>query len=403
MLNLLLATSTAFMNQCQYNISFLNYDGWINITALVVLITLFVSAMVYAFSGILPGNTRERVRGVVKYEYIQGVFSVILIVILFAMSLTACDMAGLLTQSATASTAYQDPFQFANGYVGTLLFVKGIALTTGMFQAGVTLVIDSFFVNYVLSLAGSFTNAATPILGKIGGTTTPAIANSDQPAAIIYDYSSVLNYLLEPIVVVVFGLLFVVFLALPAIETLALTLVIPVAIVMRSLAFTGPRLREASNALIALSIAFYFVFPLTLAMNFYVVNWTYCNGVTNCNPYSSYLGPYTVNSLALSQLFTNSEVQNLPGFSGLSLPENFYAAVIQSHGGFSAAARQVVTGFTKIPEVINDYVESTAQYLFQALFLIGLDVAITIGFAVGLHKGLESMGQLFGAGPFWSG
>lgn len=391
------AASTAFLSQCQYNIAFLNYDGWIGITVLVILISLLAAAAVYAFSGPLPGNTRERLRGVVKFEYIQGIFSIILVIALFSMSLSACAIGGELTQGAT--TNYQDPFQFANYYIGNLLFSKGLTLTTSMFSEGVVLVIDAFFVTYALSFAGSF----IPPLSVKGFSILPAIATSDQPATVIYDYSSVLNLLLEPIVVVTFGLLFVVFLALPAIEALSLTLIIPVAIIMRSLSFTGPRLREASNALIAIAIAFYFILPLTIAMNYYVVNWTYCLNGGSCNPYAStYLQPYKVNSLPLSQLFTNPEVQNIQGLS-VSVPYNFYAAEIQSNGGFSAIAKQVATALVTMPQQLDNFVDYTAQYLFQAIFLIGLDVGITIGFAIGLHKGLESIGQVLGVGPFWSG
>jgi hypothetical protein len=401
MLNLLFAAiANAFTNQCQYNISFLNFDGWITITTLVVLVTLMISAIVYAFSGLLPGNTRERLRGVVKYEYVQGLFSVFLIISLFGLSLASCNIVGILTQGAT--TTYTDPFQFANTYVGNLLFTKGLTLITSLISAGVDLTIVAFAVNSALDFTGAFITYFS--FGKYGNI-TPYIANSDQPLTVIYDYGSILDALLAPIIVVTFGLLFVVFLMLPAIEALALTLIIPVAMIMRSLAFTGPRLREASNVLIAISVAFYFVFPMTLAMNFYVVNWTYCINGGLCNPYASYLGNYQINTLPISKLFNGPEVQNISGVSlggqPLSLPYNFYGDIISSNGGLAATAKLVASGLTNVPNLINGYVQETAQYLFQAIFLMALDVGITIGFALGLNKGLDTLGQMLGVGPFW--
>lgn len=407
----LLQVTTGFLGQCQYNISFLNENGWITIATIVVLISLLVSAMAYGLSGLLPGNTRERLRGIVKYEYIQGIFSIILIVILVTMSLSACTIAQQLVGN---QAGYQDPFQFASTYIGNLMFAKGINLVTGLFSGGTVLLIDTFFVNFFISELGQGIPVRTPtsfnLLGGTG-TITPqvAITGTDEPATIIYEYAFVLNTVLAPLVALSFGLLFVIFLALNIVEALALTLVVPVAIIMRSLAFTGPRLREVSNALIALAIAFYFVFPLTLAMNYYVVNWTYCVNGGTCNPYfKPYLTPgYTLNNLPINNLFTNPNYNNTQSISGYgslgNIPLNFYGAVISGNGGLINIAKEIGQGIVSVPNLLNTYVIETAQYLFQALFLIALDVGITIGFAVGLQKSLEAMGQLFGVGPFWGG
>jgi hypothetical protein len=408
-----LLLTTAFIGQCQYNLKFLNYDGWINATVLLVIGVLMVTSAVYAISGLLPSNTREKLRGAVKYEYIQGIFSIILIAVLFTASLAACEVGGALTQGA--SYTYSDPFQFANYYISNLLFNKGIQLTTQMWSAGVLFIIDAFIVNYVLSLAASFIPPITITSGRVLGLKIlPAIAvgGNDQAATIIYDYNSILYLILEPLVVVTFGLLFVIFLALYAIESLSLTLVIPVAIIMRSLSFTGPRLREASNALIAISIAFYFVFPLTIAMNYYVVSWTYCLGsLSGCNPYATQLLPYQLNSLPLNQLLNNPTVDcNLDGIGVcpsqttplIGIPLNFWAAIASSNGGLASAGKEVLTGLYNLPGVINNFTEYTAQFLFQSIFLIGLDVGITIGFAVGLNKGISTIGSMIGSGPFWS-
>lgn len=404
--------TTSFLAQCQYNLQFLNYDGWVNAATLVVIAVLLISSVVYAVSGLLSENPREKLRAAVKYEYIQGIFSIVLIVILFTASIAACDMGGALTQGS--SFTYSDPFQFANYYVSNLLFTKGIRLTTAMWSAGVLLIIDAFLVNYALSLAGSIIPPLQISGGSFGLSVLPFITagGSSQPATVIYDYNSILSAILEPLVVITFGLLFVIFMSLNAIEMLSLTLVIPVAIIMRSLSFSGPRLREASNALIAIAIAFYFVFPLTLAMNYYVVNWTYCLGnINGCNPYASQLTPYQINQIPYNQLFNNpANTCNLDGLGAcasatptpITLPLNFWTAVANSNGGLASAAKQVISGLVTLPQIIDNYTEYTAQFLFQSIFLIGLDVGITIGFAVGLNKGLSTIGSMLGVGPFWS-
>ncbi len=408
----LLLLTTSLLSQCQYNIHFLNYDGWLNVAALVIIAVLMISATVYVISGLLPENPREKLRAAVKYEYIQGIFSIVLIAVIFTASIAACDIGGALTQSS--SFVYNDPFQFANYYMSNLLFTKGIALTTSMWSAGVLFIIDAFFVQYALTLAGSLIPPLTISGGTVGLSIQPFITagGSSESATIIFDYNSVLYAILEPLVVVAFGLLFVIFISLTAIETLSLTLVIPVAIIMRSLSFSGPRLREASNALIAIAIAFYFVFPLTLAMNYYVVNWTYCLGnLSGCNPYATELTPYQINQIPFNQLFNNpASTCNLDGLgacasatpSPITIPLNFWTAVANSNGGLASASRQVIKAMIDMPQIIDNYSEYTAQFLFQAIFLIGLDVGITIGFAIGLNKGLSTIGSILGGGPFWS-
>ena len=408
--------STAFMNECYHNVSFLNQNGWLNITVLVVLASLSIGAVGYSIAPILPGNYREKLKAVVRYEYIQGIFSIMLIAILFTMSLGACDMAGALTVSATGAAGYRDPFQFAQYYVGNLLFSKGLAIMTGLVSAGTVLAIDAAMANYLASAIGNILPNSVPLNKEIlgnGGTyklsfnpSTVDITGTDQPATIIYEYGYVFNLLLGPLVVITFGLLFLTFLSLPAIEMLALTLVVPIAIIMRSLAFTGPRLREVSNTLLALAIAMYFVLPLTFAMNYYVVNWMYCGTGGTCNPYYQYLQGYRLNTQPINELFANSSFGQYGSSSlgTLTLPYNFYAYdIVSGNGGVASLAADVINGLKDTPLFINQYAIEVAQYLFQGIFLIGLDVGITVGFAMGLSKGLESMGRMFGVGPFWSG
>ena len=54
-----------------------------------------------------------------------------------------------------------------------------------------------------------------------------------------------------------------------------------------------------------------------------------------------------------------------------------------------------------IPSVIILYAAKTAQYVFEGIVLIGIDMAIVLAFAQGLTKGLNSAGKMIGTGPFW--
>ena len=418
-----------FLNQCSANISYLNHNNWIGITALVVLTFMMVGAAAYGFSGIFPTNMREKIRGSVRYEYVQGVFSLVLIAAVFSVSLTACSVEGYITSSATkfggptlgvtpaCGMSYTDPFQFSNCYVGNLLFSKGTTLISDMIAEGFLLFTEGnllfFAVNsaaQVLSI-GSGAGTLSTFFGTISGGlgVSPSISNSEGPAEIFYDYSFILVYVFEAIIVATFGLLFLLFLGLSFIEMLSLTVVLPVAIAMRCISFAGPKLREASNAFIAIAIAFYFVFPVTIAMNYYIVNWTYCTNGGACNPYAqSYLGTYTLSTLPLINLFTNPETVALGSGTGvgginLALPLNFYGAVLQSNGGLLNTVKNMLFAAAALPNVMNNYTEETAQFVFQGIFLIALDIAITVGFSVGFFKGLETVGQIMAVGPVWSG
>ncbi len=418
--------TTNFLNLCSANISYLNHNNWIGITLLVVLTFMMVGAAAYGLSGILPVNMREKIRGSVKYEYVQGVFSIVLVAAIFAISLTACSVEGAITSSATklggpplgvtpaCGTSYTDPFQFSNCYVGNLLFSKGTALVSGMISEGFFLFAEGNLLYFVVNSAAQKLPKAAgagTLFGAInwGFDISPSISNSEGPAEIFYDYSFILVLVFETIIVATFGLLFLLFLSLGFIELLSLTLVLPVAIAMRCISFAGPKLKEASNAFIAIAIAFYFVFPVTIAMNYYIVNWTYCSNGGACNPYAeSYLSTYTLNTLPLINLFSNPENVVLGSGTGagglnLNLPLNFYGAVMQSNGGFINMVANIFVAAVALPNVMNNYTTQTAQFVFEGIFLIALDLAITVGFSVGFFKGLETVGQILAVGPVWGG
>ena len=121
-----------------------------------------------------------------------------------------------------------------------------------------------------------------------------------------------------------FGGLFILFLGLKIVEASALTIVAPIAIVMRSLSFMGPQLRRMSNLFLAMAIGFYFVLPLMIVLNSYVAS---CLNIgasipqATCNYpfFSAYMQGYNLPATSTS-LFTSStqypvNSQVLPSFA----------------------------------------------------------------------------------------
>ena len=88
----------------------------------------------------------------------------------------------------------------------------------------------------------------------------------------LFGFSGALSSSFEPLIVVTFGILFMIYLLLPIITALALTVVVPLALIMRSIPFAGPKLRESSDTFMSLAIGFYFILPLAILMNSYIIS-----------------------------------------------------------------------------------------------------------------------------------
>ena len=83
------------------------------------------------------------------------------------------------------------------------------------------------------------------------------------------------------------------------------------------------------------------------------------------------------------------------------MPISFFSSAASSQGGVFSALGQVLNIMIRIPTYVIEYGLKTAEYMFEGIFLIGLDLAITLAFAQGLTKGLNSVGRMIGVGPFW--
>jgi nitrate reductase NapE component len=214
------------------------------------------------------------------------------------------------------------------------------------------------------------------------------------------NYVGVLSGIFTPMVVATFGMLFLQFIMLPVISGISLSILLPIALLIRSFGFTGPRLREAADSFLALAIVLYFVYPLTFVMNYQIISWLYCSNGPVCNPYPQYNGGYQLSSLSASSLFASNTVPaNMFGYN-LGLASNFYGPLFSGKMSYLGIGN-ILYGWAAVPNDINTITVALAQYLFEGIVLIALDLAITIGLAIGLQRGISSALSFLGGGSIW--
>ncbi len=406
---IMLAVNTAYNTACVFGGTPsgngpLNTNGWIQINLIVVLLSFTVSAAIYSLSTLFSTSFGEKMRAAAKYEAFQGLISIAIIITLMSFSAVTCQ----LGESMTASTAtmihmsYEDPIQFSEGYIQSLMFTKGLNLFTSIYSETVYIAVAGNGAEFLEELLEENT------IGIFG------ISFGSQIMALLFGFSAAISSSFLPLIVVAFGVLFTVYLMLPLIESLALTVIVPLALIMRSIPFAGPKLRESSDTFLALAIGFYFIFPMAIMLNSYIMSWIYTpcqistpispsSGTFLCNPYSQFNAPYQLADIPVGDMFTQSS-QSIGGvgFFGLNnVPFTFLSGTVAHQGGVFGAISNIVEASFGLPYVIINISVQVAQYAFEGIVLIGIDMAITLGFAQGLTKGLNSVGKITGAGPFW--
>lgn len=382
------STPTA-ANSCTYG--YLNQNDWISINALIVLAIMAISGVIYALGGVVPGRSREKFIGIAKYEFIEGIVGLLIIVFLVSFSSAICNFSSSISQSLIGVSYNQ--FQFSQYYVGSLLFDKGATILTELYSTSV----QFYVLGQIVGSVGSLLEQ-TPAEGSIAYV---MVSPSPSLELMYISYSSVFSDDFAGLMLVSFGGLFLLFLILPIIMAISLTVLVPVAIAMRSVGFAGPRLREAANSFLALGIALYFIFPMTIIFNAYVVSWMYCTGINgvsapSCLPSNlrTYVNTYQLNTLPTGQLFSESSsaVSGNGLLGGFKLSSSMYSTLFSGLPWQDLLAAP--TGVTYFGNIV-------AEYLFEGILLVALDFAITIGFAIGLTKGLNSLANLITTGPFW--
>lgn len=381
MMLLALLTPNIFQQSC--NFGTINRNDWISISVLVVMATMMIGSLLYSLSGILPFINREKLRGIVRYEAVEGIVSILIIILLITFSTFSCTVVSSLTYSSTKT---YDPIQFSENYISSLLFVQGQKLTTTLFADTINVL-----------LAGTATDILTQdfLIQNLEAMSSRGskLSFSANLPNLFYSYADIYVGSMMSLVTATFGMLLLIYILLPLIASAALAVLIPISIILRSLSFTGPRLRESANILLAISIGLYFVFPLTIVLNSAIINWMYCQNTTICNPYySTYIKTDTLTSLPTSFLFSTNGGWQTTGYSNSI---SFFANI------FGASSPLSILSLFTMPIAMQQASFSVAEYLFQGIVLLGLDFAITLGFVQGLAGGLSSVSRIMGIGPFW--
>jgi len=353
------------LNTCAFAGGGVNANNWIGINMLVVLLFFTIAALIYALSNLLPPSPREKLKATSKFEIVQMLLSIFIIIILVGFASLSCNF--------TNSIAGMDPFEAAQIYIGKLLFVDGINLATHIYSTSIEFMIGSELFNIIGSPI-KIPLVQSDVL-KLTASLSPSFGN-------IYNTYAVIVVSYNLLLILTFGMLFFNFLMLFIVKATMLTVVLPVAIAMRTLSFLGPRLRESANSFLALAIAFYFIYPLTFVMDSYIVNWTYCTGAQSaCNPYySSYPLKYMASSIPASSLFATNPNYNLFGHEFI-LPFNFYS---------SALSGIPFQDILLAPASVGIIAQQVSDFLFQGIFLMALNLSITVAFAISLTRALNA-------------
>ncbi len=399
-MSLILLAANAYEGACTF--AEINQGSWININMIVIFLAVMVGIAIYTIAVLLPASTRERLRGAARTEAFQAIISLFIIIILLGFAFTACQAGESLTGELTAGL-YHDPMQFSQQYLGNLLFVRAQQIFGDMYAKSATFLIDGHIAEQIAESINVI------IQGYLGIELNPNVTG------VYFGYTGVLTGTYTALLVAAYAVLFVFYILLPIVQALALTVLLPLTIVMRSWPFGGPRLREAANAFLGIAIAFYFVLPLMITFNNYVVNWMYCSSYDgsgtplqlssqNCNPYSNYVSfTNAFPALQTSTLFAANQPLTLSGFGGgaLSMPYDFFGGTISGSGGVISLLTGMLKNLFELPLVIVQYGYVIAEYMFESIVLMALDIAVTIGFAQGLSKGLGAVSGALGSGPFW--
>ncbi|MCL5007366.1 MAG: hypothetical protein M1164_01650 [Candidatus Marsarchaeota archaeon] len=373
-------------------------NSWLGINFAVILAGIFVVTLVYMLSRFLPSSMKGKITSVMKVELTQLFISVIIIVVLIGAASTACAASTSISQHVTHTT--ESPFAYSDYYIGNLTLNTGLRLLTNVYLTSIDYGIDSRVYPSLINYEGpGFLSHSASILSKSAANKGIEIFSvgfnfGEDLGANFGILSDLYLAVFGPIITLVIGSLFVQYLSIPIFEYTAFTIVLPVALIMRSIAYSASGsggLRSASNAVLAIAIAVYLIYPLMISYNSYIVNWIF----SVQNPYFQYLHTsFTIDSLPTT--FFSSLASGVSGVSlfGVTTPSlnsllgNYATTGVVSLFDPFAVTSQVLTT-----------IDEMAQFIFVGIFLFGLDVAVTLGFAQSLASSLDA--GIEGAASFW--
>jgi len=361
---------------------------WLSISALIVVATVMISSLMYALSNLLPVEKRERLKGIVRYELFEAFISIIIILIIIGISDFACNAGAAMFGTQSYSGLFYNDEQ----YIGTLAFEKSTALVGSLYTSAIQFGIAEQIAQYLYSTGIAYITSVAP---------TSVIPNLSADLGDLYGaYAGLFVGVFGTFALAIYSMLFILFISLPIIQAIALTVVLPVAILVRLFAFTGPKLREVSNTFLALAIGMFFVFPLTIAFDSYVAN---CMDLLGTSSQSCNLVPASVLSYLSATPITISQsalfnIEPVSMSSQLTITSAVYQSVFTSGG---APGIGLLTLLVTAPQLSFNFSNLIAEYVFVGIVLIGIDFLITVGFISGINKGLNAISNIVSMGPLW--
>ncbi len=365
-------------------------SNWLGLNFLVILIGFTVIGLVYAASRFLPSRASSLIHEMSKVEITQLAISIIIILVLLSASLTTCSIASSMGASLL-KTPNLNPFQYSEYYLESLSINSGLGLLSYIYTTGISYAIYGAILERIGSdfpPIGFKNNIVSLSISFSGGFDLATMFNT---------FSGLYIDIFSEILIIMIGSLFLQWISLPFIQSLAFTVLLPFALILRSISFAGagnPGLREAGNAILALAIAFYIIYPMMIMMNSYVVSYAFSpsNPLYSCtNCLSSEFTTLPIPKSFFSSLTSYSyKGSTFGGFISPSISSLIAGPVIQNLGtispvGIFSQAQGVTSGI--------------AKYIFMGIFMVGIDLMITIGFASSLAKALNAgLGEV----RFWN-
>lgn len=369
-------------------------NNWLSINLLVILVSLLLGALVFALSRLLPSRFSGKVTSAVRTELTQAFLSAIIIMVLLAMASTACNISASMSKSLTGSTL--NPFQYADYYVGNLSTNTGLSLLSNVYMDSIQYSIESTILDLTY---GQLLNNYIPTaeIAPVGAGIEIKFGTSLSLGKVFKFLSDVYLSVFALLLITVIGALYIQWLMLPVLQYTAFVIILPVALVMRSISFVGVNLRNTANAFLAIAIAAYLIYPLMVGFDAYSVSWIFSAN----NPSYQYLQyaytftPYSASTF-LSQLPSNSLIAGNPATSSAFISSYLSSASISSPW---VEPGSILVSAATAPFATDVLVKEVAKFLFIGIFMFAINIGVTAALAMGLTKALNS--GVEGASTFW--
>jgi hypothetical protein len=368
-------------------------NSWLSINITVILISLLIGAFIYSLSKIMPSRFSAKVKSAVMSEITQAFIGVIIIMILLALSSTACNISASISQQLAQTSL--SPFQYADYYIGNLSTNTGLGMLSRVYTLSIEYSIEATILDSTYgAFLNNFANGYTYSNPFMSISFAPSFALGKVMKILSDTYLVVFSTLL----IIVIGMLFIQWLLIPVLQYTAFTVVLPVALVMRSFGFVGGNLRNTANAFLAIAIAAYLVYPLMVAFDAYAVNWIF----STSNPTYQYLQfetnlPKYSTSTFFSQMPSSSLISGNPA-TATSFTNSYLSSASISINPLVALG-SVIANAATAPLTTDALTSEIAKFIFVGVFMFAINVAVTAGLAMGIARGLN--GGVEGASQFW--